>query len=160
MAIVTYSGFAFESAAFPGVFLRMDANGIVGPVAPGGGVVNCQAYAGSWERFQFIQQPDGTTAINSVAFPKAYLRMDGTNVTKFMGSGGGVVNCQGFVGGWEKFKIHIDQATFNLTIESVAFPGRYLRMDGNGVVSSGPGSGVVNCQFGAFSWEHFILRAP
>lgn len=160
MANVTYSGFAFESAAFPGAFLRMDATGITGPITPGGGTVNCQAFPGPWERFQFIQQPDGTTAINSIAFPKAYLRMDGNQITKFMPSGGGVVNCQGFVGGWEKFKIHIDQTTLNLTIESVAFPGRFLRMDGNGVVSSGPGSGVVNCQFGAFGWEHFVLRIP
>ncbi len=159
MANVTYKGFAFESASFPGIFLRMEADGVVGPVALGMGTVNCQAYAGLWERFQFIQQPDGTTAINSIAFPQAYLRMDGTDITEFMPGGGGDVNCQGFVGAWEKFKIDVDQTTLDLTIESVAFPGRFLRMDGNGVVSNG-GGGVVNCQFGAFGWEHFVLRIP
>jgi hypothetical protein len=160
MANVVYSGFAFESEAFPGAFLRMDANGVVGFSGPGAGTVNCQGYAGAWERFQFLQQPDGTTAINSIAFPKAFLRMDGGQVTKFMGPGGGVVNCQGSIGPWEKFKIHMDQSTFHFSVESVAFPNRFLRMDGTGVVPSGPGSGIVNCQFGAFAWERFVLRVP
>lgn len=42
-----------------------------------------------------------------------------------------------------------------LTIESVHFPGTYLRMDGNGVKELPDGSGTVNCQIGAHPWEKF-----
>ena len=161
MAVVTYSGIAFESLAFPGKFLRMDGNGVTSMTGPGGGKVNCQGFTGPWERFQFIQQADGSTAINSIAFPKAFLRMDGSNVTKFEGSGGGVVNCQGGVGSWEKFKVVINQSTLQLTVESRAFPNRFLRMDASGVPASAPGGGgTVNCQWGAFGWEQFVLRFP
>jgi len=43
-------------------------------------------------------------------------------------------------------------------IASAQFPNVFLRMDGQGVTqTTGPGSGTVNCQFGAFSWEQFDL---
>jgi|tagenome__1003787_1003787.scaffolds.fasta_scaffold20139235_1 hypothetical protein len=42
---------ALESAAFPGVYLRMEAAGIHEFAASGGGMVNCQFGAGPWERF-------------------------------------------------------------------------------------------------------------
>jgi hypothetical protein len=45
-----------------------------------------------------------------------------------------------------------------VTIQSVAVPGRYLRMDGTGVNSfSDKGGGTVNCQFGAVHYETFKL---
>ena len=35
---------------------------------------------------------------------------------------------------------------------------QFLGMDGNGVTApTGPGGGVVNCQFGANAWERFKL---
>ncbi|MES2444416.1 MAG: hypothetical protein V4574_16440 [Pseudomonadota bacterium] len=156
---VIYSGFAFESVQFPGAFLRMDGTGVTGMTPSGSGKVNCQGFAGKLERFQLIQNPDGTTAINSIAFPKVFLRMDCSGVTKLTVTGGGVVNAQGGVGTLERFRINI-QPNFQLTIESAQFPGVFLRMDGNGVKGSAPGSGKVNCQFGAQSWEQFLLRAP
>ncbi len=42
-----------------------------------------------------------------------------------------------------------------LTIESVHFPGTYLRMDGNGVRELPDGSGTVNCQKSVGPWERF-----
>jgi phospholipase C len=44
---------------------------------------------------------NGTTAysIRANPFTNAFLRMDGTNVTKFEGSGSGVVNCQFYPAG-------------------------------------------------------------
>jgi hypothetical protein len=44
-----------------------------------------------------------------------------------------------------------NMTTWNVTIESVQFPGVFLRMDG---------SGNVNCQFGAGPWEKFLVTSP
>jgi hypothetical protein len=82
----------------------MDGSGVTGPTAPGGGTVNCQGYIGPWEKFRLIPQGDGTVAISSVQFPNVYLRMDGSGVTGPVAPGGGTVNCQGYVGPWEKFR--------------------------------------------------------
>lgn len=100
---VATGGIAFESVRFPGVFLRMDGTGVTEPVGPGAGVVNCQAYQGSYEVYKLLAQSDGTLAIQSNRFPKAHLRMDGSGVTEPVGPGGGVVNCQSYVGSYEKF---------------------------------------------------------
>jgi hypothetical protein len=49
---------AFESAAFPGAYLRMDAQGIgeFGSAA-GAGTVNCQFGVGPWEKFLLLDPP-------------------------------------------------------------------------------------------------------
>ncbi|MEU6072507.1 hypothetical protein [Micromonospora sp. NPDC047074] len=98
--------------------------------------------------------------IQSTFFPNVYLRMDGTGVTTFTGSGGGTVNCQFGAGPLEKFRLHA-HADGSYSFESAAFPNVYLRMDGAGLpaVPSGPGGGTVNCQFGAEPYEKFKLRA-
>jgi hypothetical protein len=58
-----------------------------------------------WEKFRFEPQPDGSKAIASVQFPGVYLRLD--NSTGGGGnSGSGTVNCQGYVGAYEKFLTH------------------------------------------------------
>ena len=45
-----------------------------------------------------------------------------------------------------------------VNIQSAAFPGRYLRIDGTGVTRfTDHGLGVVNCQFGAGPSEHLKL---
>src|SRR3954454_8517470 len=72
---------AFESAAFPGVYLRMDGSGLSAPNAAGAGTVNCTFGAGPWERFHKRPQPDGTVAFESGAFPGVYLRMDAQDVS-------------------------------------------------------------------------------
>jgi phospholipase C len=85
--------YAFESAAFPGVFLRMDGNGVPTTMA-GGGTVNCQYTAGPWEKYNLLPQPDGSFSFGSAAFPNIYLRMVvGSGVTDATGPGG-TVNCQ------------------------------------------------------------------
>jgi hypothetical protein len=59
----------------------------------------------TWEKFRFEPQPDGSKAIASVQFPGVYLRLD--NSTGGGGnSGSGTVNCQGYVGAYEKFLTH------------------------------------------------------
>jgi hypothetical protein len=95
--------------------------------------------------------------ISSVQFPGVYLRMDGTGVTESLNSGGGTVNCQYGASGWETFQIQWQAGGIN--IESVQFPGVYLRMDGTGVTESlNSGGGTVNCQYGASGWETFTLE--
>lgn len=85
--------YAFESAAFPNVFLRMDGNGVPTTMA-GGGTVNCQFGAGPWEKYNLLPQPDGSFSFGSAAFPNIYLRMvTGSGVTTATGPGG-TVNCQ------------------------------------------------------------------
>ncbi|HEX8241419.1 MAG TPA: hypothetical protein VF574_16915 [Allosphingosinicella sp.] len=160
MNFVTYSGFAIESAAFPNVFLRMDAAGVPGNQLPaGGGFVNCQSSPGAWERFQLVHHPDSSAVIESIAFPGAYLRIAGEGVTKFVAAGGGKVNAQGFMGGWERLRLRFGP-NLDFTIESVSFPGVFVRMDGSGVGGSGTGNNIVNCQFGAGPYERFLLRMP
>ena len=102
--------------------------------------------------------PDGTYTFESVQFPGVYLRMDGSGVGAHIGSGGGTVNCQFGARSYEKFKLECISENCSYSIESVQFPGVYLRMDGSGVTAfSGPGGGTVNSQFGAQSYEKFKL---
>lgn len=91
------------SVSFPGIYLRMDAQGGSGPDARPG-AVNCQYGAGEWEKFRLEQQPDGTVLIGSVAFTGAYLRVDGRGVDESEPHGGTV----GFTyapGPWERVRL-------------------------------------------------------
>jgi hypothetical protein len=68
-----------------------------------------------------------------------------------------VVNCQVGASDWERFGIH-HQGDATVTIESLAFPGVFLRMDGSDVTQpEGAGAGTVNCQSGASTWERSRL---
>ena len=78
------------------------------------------------------------------------LRMDASNCTgQSTGPGCGTVNCQFNPGPWERFNI-LPQDDGTVAIESVQWPGRYLRMDG--------GSGQVNCQCSIGPWEKFHIQ--
>jgi len=99
---------AIKSIAF-GTFLRMDASGFSVFDNHGGGKVNCQFIADgkpgpeSYERFSIERHSQGGFSIKSVKFG-TYLRMDGSPLS-MMFNGGGVVNCQAIVGGWEEYNI-------------------------------------------------------
>jgi hypothetical protein len=68
-----------QSHKFPNVYLRMDGSAVTSPTGPGGGTVNCQyGPASSLESFRVRLQADGSVALESVAFPNVYLRMDDT----------------------------------------------------------------------------------
>lgn len=84
--------------------------------------------------------------------------MDGSSVTSFNGAGAGIVNCQYGAGPYEKFVVRA-YAGNQFAIESLQFPGVFLRMDGGYVRSfNGGGSGKVNAQFTAGPYERFALR--
>lgn len=147
------------STVFPNVYLRMDGGSVNRRTDPGSGIVNCQIGASTNELFKFTQYEDNTYTIESMASPGAFLRMDGTGVTKFNGPNLGTVNCQFGAYSWEHFKLHkLGDGVY--TIESAQFPGVFLRMDGTNVKTfKASGAGSVTCQFGANSWERFRICA-
>ena len=98
-------GYGLRSVNDPGAFLRIDGSQVKASEGAGSGTVNCQYYAsGSYptaakdDELLILQEVKvGSTVAYSIRanpFTNAYLRMDGTNVTAFNGSGSGVVNCQ------------------------------------------------------------------
>ncbi len=90
----TDGSYSFESAAFPNVYLRMDGTGVP-TTGAGGGTVNCQfGPPGPYEKFKVRAQADGSVSFESTAFPNIFLRLIGSGVTTFTGTGGGLVNCQ------------------------------------------------------------------
>ncbi|KIL59685.1 hypothetical protein M378DRAFT_996318 [Amanita muscaria Koide BX008] len=98
-------------------------------------------------------------ALHSKAFPGKYLRMDGQGVVKFIGSGGGTVNTQTFIGTFETFTLerHSDGT---VSFRSTVFNDVYLRLDGSKVKQGDKlpdGGGVVNCQFGSLTAEKFKI---
>jgi hypothetical protein len=96
---------AFESADHPNIFLRMDASGFTKFNQAGGGIVNCQFGQNEFTAFRIVVQSNGVVAIASVKFSGVFLRMDGRGIDRFMDNGGGIVNCQFGVGGWETFNL-------------------------------------------------------
>lgn len=96
---------SIASAAFPGVYLRLDGTGVTRRTPTGGGVANAQFGIGATEKFMLEAQDDGTYAILSTAFPVVYLRLDGTGVTHPTDPGGGVANAQYAAGDLEMFRL-------------------------------------------------------
>ena len=129
------------------------------PQEGGAGVVNCQFGAATYEKFILRAQDPDQFSIGSLLFPNVFLRLDGRQVTSYQGSGSGVVNSQfGRAMSYEKFVLRQD-GHGQYTIQSAPFPNAFLRMDGSKVTSyNGAGSGVVNAQFGARSYEKFKIH--
>jgi len=147
-----------KSVLFPKIYLRMDARNVIGAGA-GGGTINCQYGAGPWEELLLVLQPDGTNAFASLSFPGVYLRLDGRGLTEPQEHGGGVVSCHMGVGPLEKFWIMDVPDGSGTVIESSAFKGVFLRMDGANVkIFDKMGGGKVNAQYSAGDHERFVLE--
>ncbi|GGB17454.1 MULTISPECIES: MAC/perforin domain-containing protein [Mucilaginibacter] len=146
-----------KSNAFYNVYLRLNGTNYVSSTS-GSGTVNCQFTAAPFEKMLFAKQSDGTYTIESNAFAGLFLRMDGSGVPTGP-QGGGIVNLQNSVGPYEKFNV-IKQSDGTYVIQSVAFPGTYLRMDGTGVTSVlANGGGKINCTKQAPGpWEKFVIK--
>ncbi|EDR04823.1 uncharacterized protein LACBIDRAFT_192705 [Laccaria bicolor S238N-H82] len=95
---------SFKSTAFNDTYIRLDGTDVPEGtlIAPGGGVVNGQHTAHSWEKFRIRQkesefhQYKAVVGIESAAFPGRYLRLDAHK---------GIVNVQGVSKSLEEFEI-------------------------------------------------------
>ncbi|MFJ9690633.1 fascin domain-containing protein [Kitasatospora sp. NPDC101183] len=134
---------AIQSASAPNVYLRMDGTGVVTPTASGGGTVNSQSGINVFAVFRLRPQPDGSYAVESVAYPNVFLRIEPGAISAGQPVGG-KVNCQASIGPSEKFFI-VAQPNGTLSFLSAGFQNIYLRLvPGAGTT---PG-GTVNCQVG------------
>lgn len=143
---------AISSATFSGNYLRMDGEGVTEFTGSGGGNVRTQVYVGTYETFTMEENTDGTVSFRSTVHNSIYLRLDGANVTAGSTVAGGVVNCQFSSRPYEKFIIRrktVPAGTYSgiVGIESAAFPGRFLRLTGNGGEFNVQGSMTSNEEF-------------
>ena len=142
-----------RSYAFPDVYMRCDGSG--------GGTVNAQYKPPkTYERYHIypvgmnpsLAPPDRKYPVHilSARWKNVYIRMDGRNMSKFLGPGGGVVNCQFGARNYEVFYLK-GEAEGTFSFQSVQFPHCFLRLDGTGVTKqTRHGGGVVNCQYYEF----------
>jgi len=105
------------SVYFPNAYLRMDGSSCSPPQTGSGcGSVNAQYYTtgsdcSGYENFNLVSDGNGQYGIQSVHFPNAYLRMDGSSCSSQTGSGCGSVNAQYYspagttTGGYEAFNL-------------------------------------------------------
>lgn len=146
-----------RSATFPNCYLRMDAKGMSIRAEQGGGRVDCQSFAGPIETFMihYSDENPNEFALGSAYYAHVYLRMDASTLTQESTNGGGSVNCQFGIDAWERFKF-VSQPDGTKAIESLHFPGKFLRMDGTEKAKP-RGYGGVNCQTSVGPWEKFIV---
>ena len=89
---VSHCKVEIQSANFSDVFIRLDGRGMSHFDGNGGGLVNCQYTAGTFESFYLQRESHGSYSFRSVQFPHCYIRLGGENVHSSSGSGGGTVN--------------------------------------------------------------------
>ena len=103
--------------------------------------------------------PFGKYTIKSYTGP--YLSVDGSGLTMPRSGGAGTVSCSSDCKSkimQQFFIIPVAENTNIYTIQPVAYPGVYLRMDGTGVNHfDGPGGGIVNLQYGVTDEEKFKI---
>ena len=95
---------SFKSTVFNNVYIRLDGSNVPAGtgIPPGGGIVNGQYTAHSWEKFRIHKkdsehhQYKAVVGIESAAFPGRYLRLDAHK---------GIVNVQGVFKSLEEFEI-------------------------------------------------------
>ena len=81
-------------------------------------------------------------------------------LTKREDAGGGVAGLQPHIESWETFKLHRNSDN-TVSFESSQFKNVFLRLDGNGVAKGElipAGGGIVNGQFGSYSYEKFKIH--
>jgi len=98
-------------------------------------------------------------AICSAEFPGRYLSLEAFDVDRPSWPGGGKVTTNTFIDTCETFVLH-NHRDGSVSFESFAWPGVFLRLDGNGVSEgfSSAGGGTVNAQYGCMLWERFHIR--
>ena len=99
-------------------------------------------------------------AIESVASPNHYVRLDGQGVSHFLPPGGGTVNTQSFIGTYETFTL-VENNDGTVSFRSTVFNNVFLRLEGNEVEAGKllpPGGGTVNAQYTALTLERFKIH--
>ena len=148
--MVRHPKVAIRSQGF-GVYVQLDGRGITEyRVQPYQNTVRTAGHALGWETFNLHYNNDDTVSFESSYFPGVYLSLDGNGVNAGVGTdfGGRSLAAQFGAYAWEKYRIrHTHGGT--VAIESAAFGGRYIRVDGN--------ANVVNVQGVAREWEHFEI---
>ena len=98
-----------ESAKWKNVFIRLDSKGMNHFDGNGGGDVNCQFTALSWEVFVLRKESNGGCSFQNAHFTHCYIRLDGRGVHSQANGGCGIVNCQYYSSRppkeWETFYI-------------------------------------------------------
>ena len=163
---------SLRSVAFPDVYIRCDGSSVTKFHSKGGGTVNCQYKAGSYEKFYIypVEVPPSLALegaykvlIQSTKFNNVFIRLNGKNMHQTDPSGGGEVNCQFSAKAFERFFLK-EEENGNHSLRSVQFPHCYIRLDGSGVTHSitSSGGGTVNCQWYETgpprSYEVFIIE--
>ena len=168
--------FTIESSKYPGVFLRMDGNGIHAFAGSGSGRVNCQFGASAWERFKLHEQSDGsyiavfnkTNHNNEVGKYIVETYVDGTmyhsdSCVLYDSSQETTIENVGNTDTNFRVTTNVTNVPAELVeirhaIWSAAFPNVFLRMDGNNPSRKEEDFGTVNCQYGAGAYEKFYLQ--
>ena len=99
-------------------------------------------------------------AIESVASPNHYVRLDGQGVSHFLPPGGGTVNTQSFIGTYETFTL-VENNDGTVSFRSTVFNNVFIRLEGNEVEAGKllpPGGGTVNAQYTALTLERFKIH--
>ena len=89
--------YTIQSAASPGVYLRMDGSDLTDYYDPGAGVVNLQYGVTDKEKFKIVYNGEyGMFCFESLKYPLVFLRTDGSS---------NIVNCQYGAFKWEMYTI-------------------------------------------------------
>ncbi len=117
---------------------------------------------------RFLKQMKCKKTLKSMHFRDVYIRCDASDVKESTGPGGGTVNCQCTPPqSWEQFYVIplempptlVKQPIRNVVIESAEWENVFLRLEAKEMTEfRSSGGGKVNLQFGAKSFEKFILK--
>ncbi|KAI9865405.1 MAG: hypothetical protein M1813_002295 [Trichoglossum hirsutum] len=138
---------SIRSQAFPGTYIKADGTAVTQVITEGGGQVSGTTIVNPFSRWLIEKRIDGTVAIRCPAYDDVYLRLDG-RFDAYAEHGSGVVNLQYTAGPYCLFRF-APQSDGAVAIESVEFPGRFLRIENT----------LVNAQFGAGAFEK-VFVAP
>ncbi|KAI5787649.1 hypothetical protein DFH27DRAFT_220904 [Peziza echinospora] len=140
---------AIKSTAWGDRFVQLDGTLVDSPETSGNGGCAAQKFIDSWETFEFIPHGDNIVSFKSTAWGNVYLRAH-VRVKAKTNKGGGAMSAGYGCGPNEKFKLHKKGNTGVYALESVAFPGNYVRLDGGWALT-------VNLQVVTQNYETFHL---
>jgi len=94
-----------ESEDYKGWYMSLDSKGGDSVHGHGFGSVNGVENPENKPEFKIRREVNGSIQIESIAYPKCYIRMDGGGIKRWRKYGGGQVNCQWGASDWETFSM-------------------------------------------------------